>query len=111
MRSLTNVMPTLRKHWREYAIEALLLGTFMISACGFTILLGHPASPVSPLIPDPFVRRALTGIAMGATAMTLVYSPLGRRSGAHMNPSMTLTFLRLGKIERSMRSHTLRRSS
>jgi aquaporin Z len=35
---------------------------------------------------------------MGLTAAALIYSPLGSRSGAHMNPAVTLTFLRLGKI-------------
>ena len=35
---------------------------------------------------------------MGLTAMGLIYSPWGKRSGAHMNPSVTLTFWRLGKI-------------
>ena len=37
---------------------------------------------------------------MGLTAMALIYSPWGKRSGAHMNPAVTLTFLRLGKIAR-----------
>ena len=35
---------------------------------------------------------------MGLTAIGIVYSPWGRQSGAHFNPSVTLTFLRLGKI-------------
>jgi aquaporin Z len=39
------------------------------------------------------------GLAMGLTAIGLIYSPLGQRSGAHMNPAVTLTFLRLGKIK------------
>ena len=37
---------------------------------------------------------------MGMTAILLIYSPMGRRSGAHMNPATTLTFYRLGKVER-----------
>ncbi len=37
---------------------------------------------------------------MGMTAILLIYSPLGQRSGAHMNPATTLTFYRLGKVER-----------
>jgi aquaporin Z len=38
------------------------------------------------------------GLAMGLTAVAIIYSPWGRRSGAHMNPAITLTFLRLGKV-------------
>ena len=79
-------------------MEAALLGLFMISACAFTVLLQHPASPVHDAIPDPFVRRLLTGLAMGATAILLIYSPWGMQSGAHMNPAITLTFTRLGKV-------------
>ena len=41
----------------------------------------------------------LTGIAMGSTAIALVFSPLGKRSGAHFNPAVTLTFWRLGKVK------------
>jgi aquaporin Z len=39
------------------------------------------------------------GVAMGATAVAIISSPWGRRSGAHFNPAVTLTFLRLGKIQ------------
>jgi aquaporin Z len=89
----------LRRHWPEYVIEACLLGAFMVSALAFTLLLEHPASPVHRALPDATLRRALMGLAMGGTAVALVSSRWGQRSGAHFNPALTLTFLRLGKIE------------
>lgn len=89
----------LRSHWPEYLIEAALLGLFMISASVFTMLLEYPGSPLVVAMPDSFVRRMLVGIAMGLTALTLILSPMGKRSGAHFNPAVTLTFWRLGKVQ------------
>jgi aquaporin Z len=79
-------------------MEAAALGIFMVSACFFGVLLEYPGSPVRQAIEDPPVRRLLGGLAMGLTAITLIYSPWGQQSGAHMNPSVTLTFLRLGRV-------------
>lgn len=89
---------SLRHHWPEYLMEAAGLGLFMVSACVFTILLMHPSSPVQRWIADPLLKRLVIGIAMGLTAIALIYSPWGRQSGAHLNPSVTLAFLRLGKV-------------
>ena len=86
-------------HWPEYAIEATLLGLFMISACLFTMFFELPSSPARLALPSPTIRRVLTGAAMGLTAMALIYSPWGQRSGAHMNPSVTLAFAWLRKIQ------------
>ncbi|MBI1852493.1 MAG: aquaporin [Planctomycetes bacterium] len=80
-------------------MEAALLGTFMISASCFGALLELPGSPVREAIASPLVRRTLMGLAMGLTAIALVTSPFGKRSGGHLNPSVTLTFFRLGKVE------------
>jgi aquaporin Z len=88
----------MRDHWPEYAIEALGLAAFMLAAVTCTAALEHPASPLHAALPDPLLRRVLIGLAMGSTAMALVYSPWGQRSGAHFNPALTLTFLRLGRV-------------
>jgi hypothetical protein len=56
-----------------YLMEASLLGMFMISACSFGMLFEHPGSPVRQAISDPLVRRMLMGVAMGLTAMALIY--------------------------------------
>jgi len=89
-----------RLHWPEYLIEAAGLGIFMLSACAFGALLFHPGSPVHGVLASDLRRRAAMGLAMGATAIAIIYSPWGRRSGAHINPSTTMAFLRLGKIHR-----------
>jgi aquaporin Z len=83
----------------EYIIEASGLGLFMISACMFGTLLGHPDSPVVRAVRNPTLLRMLMGMAMGLTAIGIIYSRLGKRSGAHMNPATTFTFWRLGKVE------------
>jgi aquaporin Z len=88
-------------HWREYLMEAGGLGLFMISACVFTTLLEHPGSPVRQWIHNTFIRRTVIGVGMGLTAIGLIYSPWGKQSGAHLNPSVTITFLRLGKLTRT----------
>src|SRR5688572_12737858 len=88
----------LRRNWPEYLIEAWALGTFMLSAAVFTTLIDRPGTLVYALVGDAGLHRMLIGFAMGLTAIALIYSPWGQRSGAHMNPAVTLTFLRLGKI-------------
>lgn len=89
----------LKQHWPEYLMEAGELGAFMVSACVFTVLIWYPGSAVPRSLPDPMLRRVLTGIAMGLTAVLIIRSRWGQQSGAHFNPSVTLTFFRLGKID------------
>jgi aquaporin Z len=91
-------LSSLQQHWPEYLIEAWGLGTFMISACLFTVFLAYPASPAVQWITNPFLRRLLIGVAMGLTAISIIRSPWGKQSGAHLNPSLTWTFFRLKKI-------------
>lgn len=91
-------LAALRQHWPEYLIEAAGLGLFMVSACLFATLLEHPGSPVRQTVTDALLRRIPMGLAMGATAVAIVYSRWGQRSGAHLNPAVTLTFWRLGKV-------------
>ena len=71
----------------------------MVAAAGFASLLEYPGSPVRQALGDPLLRRFLMGLAMGLTAIALVTSPYGKRSGGHFNPAFTVAFYRLGKVE------------
>jgi aquaporin Z len=89
-------LAVLRAHWPEYLMEGAELGLFMVSACVFTVLLEHPSSPARQS--SALFRHFLEGVAMGMTLLALIFSPWGKRSGAHMNPGFTLSFYLLGKV-------------
>jgi len=93
-----NLCQSLREHWPEYLMEAWGLGTFMVSAGIVVVLLESPDSPIHELIRDGNLRRVIVGLSMGLTAIGIIYSPWGKQSGAQINPAITLTFLRLGKM-------------
>lgn len=98
--NLSSTLPARATRWHpiEYLLEAVELGSFMLGACGVVTLVEHPDFGLRALLPNPTVRRFIIGLAMGATVVLLVHSPWGKRSGAHMNPAVTLAFLRLGRI-------------
>jgi aquaporin Z len=89
----------LQLHWPEYLMEAGELAIYMFATCLFATLLQHPASPVRHAIQDDVSRRALMGLAIGATVIAMILSPWGQQSGGHFNPALTFAFFRLGKLE------------
>jgi aquaporin Z len=92
------MLRSLHTHWPEYLMEGAELGTFMLLAGMFATLLYADASPVPELLPHPLLRRGLMGLIVGVCAIAIIYSPWGKRSGAHFNPAVTLAFYRLGKL-------------
>lgn len=93
------MISSLKQNWKVYLMEAICLGIFMASASYFGTLLEAPNSFVHQQLPNGFLRLCLMGVAMGVTALLINYSPMGKLSGAHMNPAVSITFLRLGKMK------------
>jgi aquaporin Z len=62
-----------------------------------------PDLPVAHFIPSYSLRLLLTGLIYAGSGSLFAISPLGKLSGAHINPSVSLAFFARGK----MHSHDL----
>lgn len=80
-------------------MEGFGLGVFMFFASISVSLLDAPESLWAHVIPNPEMKRALIGLMMGLTAIGLIYSPWGKRSGAHLNPAVTLAFWAMERMK------------
>lgn len=99
------LLAALRQNWPHYLAEAAGLAVFVGCTSLLSIALEHPASALHQALAGRGVgealRRVPLGIGMGLVIAGITYSPWGRRSGAHLNPAMTLAFWQLGKISRA----------
>lgn len=87
-----------RKNRKHYVQEALGLALFMLSACFFGAMLFAEKSTWRQALPGGITRNILMGLAMGSTALFIFYSPWTAPSGSQINPAVTISYLRLGKM-------------
>ena len=85
---------------RDYCYEGLGLGIFMFSAGFFDALIDSPNLPIRQHIHSALIRRFFIGITMGLTALYIFNAPFGKKSGAYINPAVTLVQYRLQNIDR-----------
>ena len=88
-----------RRHFPEYFCEFIGTAIMMTIGIGAVALMWGQGSPMPEMIPSTRLRLFVTGFLFAGGATLVVYSRLGQRSGAHVNPAVTLAFWRLGKIE------------
>ncbi len=86
------------RHFQEYACE--FVGTLFLVFCvvGAVALMFSQSSPVPAAIPSTWLRLLLTGLILGAVGWAVALSPLGRLSGAHLNPALSLGLWLLEKM-------------
>lgn len=83
-------------HPVEWSCE--LLGTALLLLGGLSAICLDfgPHSPLRDVASSP--RLLLTGLLFAGTGSLLAISPMGRRSGAHLNPVVTLAFWTQRKV-------------
>lgn len=85
-------------HWAEWACEFSGTALLLLGGLSAVCLDFAPGTPVTSLTLSHSARLLLTGLLFGGTGSLVAVSPLGRRSGAHLNPSVTLAFWRRGHM-------------
>jgi aquaporin Z len=91
-------VPYNRLHPRLYVAEAV--GTALLVFFGLSVVIAFFArgSPLALLLPSAALRRALAGACFGTVGALITISPLGRISGAHINPAVSFAFWLEGKL-------------
>lgn len=85
-------------HWKEYLMEGAELCALMLSICVSGAIAYSRKSPLASL--SDFGKSVLMGSVVAGMTLLIIYSSFGRRSGAHFNPALTLTYFFLGRIHR-----------
>jgi aquaporin Z len=56
-------------------------------------------TPFAQILPSVDLRRAINGFLFGSIGAAIALSPVGKVSGAHINPVVTLAFLLAGRLD------------
>ena len=85
-------------HWPEYGAE--LLGTAFLVFAGVSavVFVFGTGSPLAQILPDVSTRRLIAGLLFAGCGALVAISPLGKLSGGHINPVVSLAFWAQGKM-------------
>jgi aquaporin Z len=90
-------MPT-NLNWTEYASEACGTAFNVFVGLSAGVINFSPDFPIAHIIPSSSLRLLLTGLIFAGSGSLFAISPLGKLSGAHINPSVSLAFFARGKM-------------
>jgi aquaporin Z len=88
-----------RLPWAHLVSELVGTAVLVLVGLSLVILMFGDGSPMARLVPSEGLRRLITGFLFGTTGASIALSPVGKVSGAHINPVVTLGFRLMGKLD------------
>jgi aquaporin Z len=94
-----NVQAPERFPWRIFFSEFVGTALLVLGGLSVVIFMFGSGSPVTRILPSEGLRRLITGFLFGTTGALIAVSPVGKESGAHINPIVSFGFRLMGKLE------------
>jgi aquaporin Z len=85
--------------WALFVSELVGTALLVLAGLSLVILMFGTGTPMARLIPSEGLRSLITGFLFGTTGASIALSPVGKVSGAHINPAVTLAFRLMGKLD------------
>jgi aquaporin Z len=88
--------------WRPIVAEFIATAALLAGGLSIVIVIFGEGSPVARIVPSEDVRRPISGFLFGSLGALIAVSPLGKESGAHVNPVVTMAFWLVRRLETRM---------
>jgi aquaporin Z len=82
-----------------YLSEAAGTALLVLGGLSVVIFMFGAGSPIERLLPSVDLRRTVTGFLFGCVGGSIALSHVGKVSGAHINPAVTLGFWLMQKLD------------
>jgi len=95
----TNAARDWRVRRRLFVAELVGTAVLVLGGLSVVIVMSGDGSPMTRLIPNEILRMALTAFLFGSIGSAIALSKVGKESGAHINPAVTMSFWLLQKLD------------
>ena len=88
-----------RVRWRLFFSEAIGTAVLVCGGLSVVVVMSGEGSPMGRFVPNEWLRTALTAFLFGCVGTAVTLSRVGKESGAHINPAVTMGFWMMRKLD------------